>query len=811
MDVEQTLKELTLLEKARLLSGDKANKTHAIAEKGIRAMELSDGPNGVRKLDETGDSLSGISESLPSTCFPSASTWACSFDRDLIHEMGKALGKECGYHNVDILLGPAVNIKRNPLCGRNFEYLSEDPLLAGELAASYVLGVQEEGVGCSVKHFACNNNEKYRFVGDSILDERALFEIYLRPFERIIRKAHPLSVMSAYNKINGVHCSENRWLLEDVLRKNWGFDGLAMTDWGGIVDREKAVLAGQDLEMPGMNKENVNKIVDGVLSGHIPEEKVDASLRRLFRTIEKTGHKKKYGEEVLKADYDLAVRVAEESAVLLKNEDVLPLSEKEEYCVVGDFFDKMRYQGSGSSLLNPYRLVSPKAAFENHNIRFRFARGYNESELNPDPALEEEALHLSEGYDTILFFGGQNDYVESEGFDRETMQIPENQSRLLKKLVEKGKKIVFLLFGGSSIEMEDIQSIAGLLLFSLPGEGGGEAAYRLLFGKVSPSGRLAETWRRKLSDTPFQKDFVSCPQELYKESIFVGYRYSETAKKDVLFPFGYGLSYSRFRYRNLAIETTDDCLEIGVDVKNIGPMAAKEVVQVYLSLRGSRLVRPQKELKGFEKVSLEPQEEKTVRIIIPKEDIQVYDRIEKRFVLEKGNYLVQIGKNVHENLLEGTVEIDGEAPSQDILFEESYGDIQKLTSLKKEDFEKVLGRRIPDYVRGKRPYTMETPIEEFESLFGKIFCKATANVGKGQYRKALKMEDGPEKEREKKAGLFVYRMMPYNCLRSMAYSSSGKFDPKIARAILDFVNGHFIKGIKKLLRKETYHEGNRKS
>ena len=784
--------KLTLKEKATILVGYRTMSTYPIPEKGIESIMMSDGPNGIRTEDQNGDSLSNISKTLPATCFPCGVTLASTWNIDLAHKMGVAMGEECVNFGINVLLGPAVNIQRNPLCGRNFEYLSEDPLLAGSIGANITKGVQSQGVGACMKHYACNNNEKYRYVGDSILDLRALYEIYLKPFEIITKEADPRAVMTAYNQINGTFASENKYLIEDVLRNSWGFDGIVMTDWGGMVHRDIALNNGCDLEMPGMNDYNIKVIYDAVKNGTVKEETVDKSINRLIECRKRTDIKEKKSCNLIE-HYKLALDIALEGAVLLKNDNnLLPLSKDNKYLVIGGLFDQMRYQGSGSSLLNPAIIKDHKKAFLDFGVNYDFVMGYKENETEPDEKLEEEAVNKAKEADTILFYGGLNDYVESEGYDRDDMSIPHNQLSLLDKLTKLGKKIVVVLFNGSPIELPFFDSVDSILSMMLPGEAGGEATTKLLFGEVCPSGKLPQTWTYLYSDVPFGNEFISSPNELYKESIFVGYRYYNTVKKEVRFPFGYGLSYTQFAYRNLRLKVENNGVLATFCVKNTGICLGKETAQLYISKSDSMVVRPSLELKGFTKVELNPGEEKEVSIFVKNESLGVF--VNDKFVVEDGEYQILVGGSSLDLPLSESIVIKGEklVSSQ---YDEIYQEFLNSHQMDKETFEKVVGRTITDYVVNKKPYTLETPIGEFDTFFGKIFKNATCNMGLRQYKKACKKKDSLEKEREKKAGIFVYRLMPNNSLRSLSFSSSGLFSYSLAKGILELANGHFFRGL----------------
>lgn len=804
MDIEKTIEQMTLEEKASLLSGYKNMATYPIERLSLPSLTLSDGPNGLRIEKKDGNSMNGISNTEPSTCFPSGVNLASSFDKDLIHRIGNAIAEECVHYDVNIVLGPAINIKRNPLGGRNFEYYSEDPFLSGKIAESYVDGVQENGkVGCCLKHFACNNNEKYRFVGDSIVDQRALHEIYLKPFEMTVRHSHPFAIMSAYNEVNGIHCSENSYLQNELLKDTWGFDGITMTDWGGIISRDQGLIGGTDLEMPGQVRHSISLLMNKVNNKEMDVSLLDQSVRRILKTIEKTRIEKRK-EADFKKDYELAVEAVENSAVLLKNDnDILPLKKEEKYIVIGDFFDKIRYQGSGSALLNPYFLYSHHEIFDKNKVNYEFYQGFKEEETEVNEELEKKTLaSIKDKNETILFFGGLNDYVESEGFDRDNIKMPANQISLLKKLVKMNKKVVLVLHNGSVIGEDVLDSVTAILDLLLPGEGGAEGAYNLLFGNCSPSGKLAETWIKNYEDVPFGNEFTSGINEIYKESIFVGYRYYLDKPEAVRYPFGYGLSYSKFEYSSLKIEEKEDEILLSFQLKNIGERDAKEVAEVYVS-HNSSLFHPKKELKGFEKVFLKAGESKEVEISISKKNLEIYDVNEKKFKLEKGDYTFEISASILDKRLEATLFLEGETLINPYSEEVSkhYTDLTTLTTITNSEFEEVLGYKIPE-IKKEKKITFETPIKDFDKGFGKLFKNATISVGKSSFKKACKIKDPLLRERKKKSALFIVKMIPNNCIRSLCYSSSGALKYNIAQGLLLMCNGHFFKGLIQMCKKD---------
>ncbi|MBR6312701.1 MAG: glycoside hydrolase family 3 C-terminal domain-containing protein [Oscillospiraceae bacterium] len=578
MDIESVISLMMVEEKAALVSGTNSMYTNPIPRLGVPGLCMADGPHGLRHQKSSGEF--GATRSEPATAFPTAACTACGWDPENLRKMGEAIGEECRHYGVHTLLGPGVNIKRNPLCGRNFEYFSEDPLLAGSMAAAMVEGVQSRGVGVSVKHFAMNNTENNRMMGNSVVSEKTMRRIYLKPFEQVVRQAKPATMMCAYNRINGVYCSDNKWLLTDVLRGEWGFDGVVMSDWGAVHDRVAGLMAGLDLEMPGDTAICRRRILDAVADGSLPMEVLDEACRRILRWVDKYVLPES-GEPVdWEAHHALAGEIAADCAVLMKNDGTLPLSGSEKLHITGPLFETMRFQGAGSSMINPTKVTTPKDAFN--------ARGI------ASVPLEES--------DTVLVFAGLTDGYETEGRDRTDMRLPEDQLRLIDDLSYSGKKIVVVLFGGSPVELPFTDSVSAILNMYLPGQNGGEAVCKLLFGEKNPSGRLAETWPLRYEDVPGASAYGKQPLEVYAEGCEVGYRYYDRNGVPVRFPFGFGLSYTTFE----SSEWSKDGDTYTRTVTNTGERAGAEVVQLYLN----------GELAGFRKVYLEPGETKTVSVTV---------------------------------------------------------------------------------------------------------------------------------------------------------------------------------------------------
>lgn len=564
MNMEEKVKKLTLEQKASLCSGSSHWETEEIPEAGIPRIRMADGPHGIRKEKMVNKSEElGLSHGVEAVCFPAAVTQACSFDRELIRKMGEALGEECQAEDVAILLGPGVNLKRSPLCGRNFEYYSEDPYLAGELAAELVKGIQSQGVGACVKHFAANNQEYRRMSVSVNADERTLRELYLRVFEIVVKKAEPWSLMCSYNRINGVYSCENPWLLDKVLRKEWGFEGFVMTDWGAMNDRVKALEAGLELEMPYSGNDRDRQLVRAVENGFLEESVLDRAVGRLLKKVFAHEEQKAEGASYdMEKHHQLARRVAAESGVLLKNDGVLPLRRENKVAFLGEFALNPRYQGGGSSRVNSFRVSSAVKAAEQEGYTPVYGQGYWVKTEEVDPYLQDEAVRLALEADTAVIFAGLPDSFESEGYDRTHLRMPENQNRLIEAVAAVQPKTVVVLYNGSPIEMPWLSNVQGVLEMYMGGEAVGEATVDLLYGTVNPCGKLAETFPLRLEDTPAYPDYAKDPMNAdYGEGLFIGYRHYDIRKLGVLFPFGHGLSYTTFQYSNLrtnADEILDD-------------------------------------------------------------------------------------------------------------------------------------------------------------------------------------------------------------------------------------------------------------
>lgn len=804
--IDRLIRLLTIEEKAAIVAGTEFWKTNPVPRLSIPSMYMTDGPCGLRKQGEKTDHL-GLNMSEETTCFPTGATVASSWNVANVKKMGQAIARECHAFGVNMLLGPAVNIKKNPRCGRNFEYYSEDPYLSGEFGVHFVEGVQSEGVGVSVKHFAVNNNENYRFMGDSIVDERALREIYLKAFEMIVKRTQPTSIMSAYNKVNGTYCAENRRLLMDILRNEWGFKGIVVSDWGGVSDRVAGLKAGLDLEMPGDCAFFRKSVIDAVNNGSLSEKTLNQAVSHILNLIEQTKDVK-HNRAFDKFSHDtLSAEIAADSAVLLKNNGSLPLDNKSTYLVVGDLFEKMRYQGAGSSLINPTQLTTPKNAFDDGQIDYHFLRGYRESEVEVEAKYEDEVLAAAHQYDTILFFGGQTDYTESEGYDRDHLQLPTNQLSLLKKLAKVNKRIVFIMFGGSPVELPFEKDVDAILNMYLPGQAGGKAVTQLLFGERTPSGKLAETWMETYDDVPFGQEYVTGKDELYKESIYVGYRYYDKLKgKGVRYPFGYGLSYNEFNYSNVHVKTNKNTVHVSCIIENTGQYEGAEIVQLYVSAPDSEVFKAEKTLHAFTKVMLKPNEQKRIEMSFDRSDLAYYHVDKQQWIIENGEYTILVAASSQDIRLTSTFTIKGErefsSPYNKYLLP-TYYKPEYLAKLEQKEFEKLIGRTLPvkDSVSDKA-YTLDSRLDEIKETFiGRIFYHAVVGVGAKQYKRSKKMPEGAERDMKRKNGIFLMKMMPQNSIRSMAVSSSGRFSYQVAQGLIEMINGHFFRGMKTMIKK----------
>ena len=699
--------KLTLEQKCALLSGETVFTTRGYKNAGIPSITLSDGPNGVRKQAGAADHL-GLNPSVPATCFPTAATVACSWDPALGEQLGRAMGEEAAAQEVSVLLGPGLNTKRSPLCGRNFEYFSEDPYLSGKLAAAYVRGIQSNGIAACPKHFAVNSQELRRMASDSVVDERTLRELYLTGFEIVVKEAHPKTIMSSYNLVNGTYANENAHLLQDILRRDWGFDGAVVTDWGGSNDHALGVKNGSTLEMPAPGGDAVRELLKAVETGKISESDVDARLDELLTLVLDTHAAVKNHSRSFDADahHALARRAAAESAVLLKNDgDLLPLAAGASVAVIGDFAETPRYQGAGSSAVNSIKVDTFLDCLKDSGLHsVGFAAGFDR-QGKPDDAKKAEAVALAKKTDTVLLCLGLDEIKESEGLDRADMKLADNQIELLQAVQQANPNTVVIVSAGASLETPWLAHCRALVYGALGGQAGAGAMVDVLTGKINPSGKLAETWANAHADTPAKDNFAGAGRTVqYREGLYVGYRYYQTAGVPVAFPFGYGLSYTSFAYSELKA----DARSVTLTVTNTGSRAGAEIVQVYAAKPDAQIFRPAQELKAFTKVWLEAGESKTVTLPLDDKAFRYWNTKTDSWEVEGGTYELRVGASSADIRLTAAVEVNGtSAPNPyagKALPHYTSGKVQRVPD---DEWEILLGRPIPaDTVKIDRNMTL---------------------------------------------------------------------------------------------------------
>lgn len=699
---------LTKEEKQKLIMGKGAWNTHEI-EKKVKSITMNDGPHGLRK--PRGNNMANINNSEPATCFPCEASLANSWNQELSRRMGTQIAREAAAYGTSVILGCGVNIKRSPLCGRNFEYFSEDPFLAGKMAASYIRGAQSEGIGTSLKHFAGNNQESCRMISNSQIDERALREIYLRPFEIAIKESNPSSVMASYNYLNGIHATENKELLTDILRKEWNYQGLVVSDWGACTDPVKSHEAGMDLEMPE-NKNHLNAEVKEPALTFCASNVIRLSER--FQKIEKNIIMQ---DTLFEESHSLAEKIQCESAVLLKNDGILPLS-VDEITVIGNLATEMRYQGGGSSHINATHNPNAVTAFTDSGYKVTFFKGYKNETDEPDPKLEEEVLKNLDASKPVIFVGGLPEKFEGEGFDRKTISIPDNQIQLIKKISASGAKIIFVNISGSAVEIPFKDTVNAILHMALGGQASDTALVKLISGKVNPSGKLSETFPENLKDTPCFKYFgTGCDIE-YRESVFVGYRYYSTFKKKVAYPFGHGLSYTTFSYCDAVLEQDK---KVSFRLTNTGNYYGKEVCQVYIKNPKESFIRPEIELAGFTKVALNPKEEKLVSIELNENAFKIWDVSKHSFVTVGGTYEILIGASSEDIRCTLSVKVNGnENPlDQKKTLPHYFTQLEGTFEIPREEFRILYGKELTDFSNPKPgDYSIYSSIRQLQEKSG---------------------------------------------------------------------------------------------
>lgn len=775
MDIEKIVGQMTLEDKIALCSGASFWKTKKYEKYGIPSLFMCDGPHGLRKQErEGGTDMLGVNKSCPATCFPAEVTTAGSWDPILLEEIGSGIGEEAVGQGVGLVLGPGANLKRNPLCGRNFEYFSEDPYLAGKLAAGFIRGIESQGVGSSLKHFAANSQEYCRFTSDSVMDDRTLRELYLTAFEIAVKEGKTSTVMCAYPKLNGSHCSDNKTLLTDILREEWGFDGMVVTDWGAMNNRIEGFRAGCDLNMPGGSDYMEKEVLKAVREGILPERCVDDSARRVLRLVfraAETLHKKSG------CDYDahhaLARRAAEQGAVLLKNENgILPLAKGAKIAVIGAMVKNMRFQGAGSSHINPVKLSQP-LDFLPGAI---YAPGCDDRGDTTEDMLKE-AAKIAKAAEISVVFAGLPERYESEGFDRESMKMPEGHIRMIEAVADANPSTVVVLLCGCAVECPWADKVKGILYMGLPGQAGGEAIANLLYGRVNPSGRLTESWPYAYEEVATSEIYGKTQDALYEEGIYVGYRYYDKAGIPVRWPFGYGLSYTSFDYSHLLAQD----YTVTVTVTNAGAMPGAETVQLYMEAPQTGLHRPVRELKGFQKVFLQPGESRTVSFALNDRSFALWD---DGWKVPGGVYVVHVGS------LTAAVEIKGDAiPAPAWQAGSWYESCQGKPD--RAGWQTMLGRSYTPPRLAKGKFTMDNSVEEMKdySLIMKVMYKAVERtVAKGF---------GGKKDYENPEFRMLMASSAGSPLRSMQIS--GGMKGGLMQGMLELANGHFLRGIKRMI------------
>lgn len=786
---KEILSELTLEEKASLCSGETFWTTKAVERLGIPSVYMCDGPNGMRKEKQSaGTNI--MQESEKSTCFPTAVTTASSWNTELLEEVGETLADEAKALKVTTVLGPGINIKRSPLCGRNFEYMSEDPFLTGRLGAAFVKGVQKEDVGVSLKHYCVNNQEYLRMSIDSVVDERALREIYLSAFEHIVKTQQPKTVMCSYNKYEGKFLSDNKRMLTDVLRDEWGFEGIVVSDWGATNDRVEGIRAGLDLEMPGNGGMNDKVIVEAVKNGTLDEADLDKCVLRMIKFAFECKDKESKGYAIdFEKNHKIARKAAAESAVLLKNNDsLLPLLETDSVAVIGALAKKIRYQGSGSSHINPPKTVSFVEAMKKAGQSFTYAQGYNIKGNGYSKKLIDEACKAAKGKKAVLVFVGLTDSFESEGFDRKHINMPKAHNILIEELAKVNENIVVVLSGGSPVKMDFWEcKVKSILNLYLGGQAGGEAAYDLIYGKVNPSGKLAETYPFNNEDNVVHHYFPMGPRTVeYRESIFVGYRYYDKAKKAVQYPFGHGLSYTKFEYSDIRVSKKNinegEKVKVTFKLKNTGDRAGAEVAQVYVCPPESNIFKADRELKGFQKVYLEAGEEKKVSIELDERAFSFYNVNISDWHAESGQYKIIVAASSRDSRLYSSVSVTTNKPDAQVPdYTKSariYYNVDAMSSIPLNQFEAVLGRKVPfngEYKKGT--LTVDSSVSQIKcSPFG--FLLNTVLTGGAKV--VSLMAENPE---------MITQSIKDMPLRSFSGYTGGILSKKSVEGILDLCNG----------------------
>lgn len=783
MIIDETINSLTLEEKAAFLQGWSTWTSYEKKDSGIPVCFLSDGPHGLRKQAGTGDHL-GLNASIPATCFPTAATMANSWDEALGEELGRALGREAAANGVNVLLGPGLNMKRSPLCGRNFEYFSEDPYLAGKMAAAYIRGIQENGVAACPKHFAVNSQELRRMAMDSVVDERTLREIYLTGFEIAVKEGKPRSIMSSYNKVNGTYANENAHLLKEILRDDWGFDGFVVTDWGADNDHALGVKNGSNLVMPAPGPDAAIGLVNAVKEGRVSEADLDERLKELFRVLVSADEAMKKAPKSFDKDahHALARKCAEQSIVLLENDGILPLDWNAVVGIIGDFARNPRYQGAGSSMVNPTRLDNLYDCLRAAGVSIAgYAQGFDRRKPNPDQKLIDEAVRVAEAAPVVLLCVGLDEIAESEGMDRSNMELSKGQRELIEAVCKVNRNVVLVLSGGSPFVIPG--SFRAAIHGYLGGQAGAGAMADALLGKVNPSGKLNETWPLQLEDTPACAYFPSKERTAeYREGLYIGYRYYDTANIPVRYPFGHGLSYTTFLYSDIHAEKD----RVTFTIANAGAWDGAEVAQVYVSCKDGNVFRPQKELKGFAKVFLKAGESRTVSVSLDDKAFRYFNVKTNRWGVESGIYTISVASDAAHVRLSANIRVEGtNAPAP-------YGALPgyesgRITRISEEEYQNLLGRPVPDGHWGGE-------LTRNDAICQLYYAKT--GIARLAYKILTRVKEKSEAKGIPDLNiLFVYNM-PF---RALAKMSGGLMSDRMVDDVVLLVNGHFWRGLGRLI------------
>lgn len=785
MNIKEKIDLLTLEEKAALLQGWSTWTTWDGSKKGIPPIFLSDGPHGLRKQAGAGDHL-GLNASIPATCFPTAATMANSWDTELGEELGKALGEEAAANDVHMVLGPGLNMKRSPLCGRNFEYFSEDPYLAGKMGAAYVRGIQSKGAAACPKHFAVNSQELRRMCMDSVLDERTLREIYLTAFEMAVKEGGAKAIMSSYNQVNGTYANENAHLLTEILREEWGFDGMVVTDWGGDNDHTAGVKAGSNLVMPVPGPDCAIGLVKAVQAGRIPErvldERLEELLNQVFSLTESVAAAPKEFDK--DAHHTIAEKCAAGSIVLLDNDGILPLKKETKIAIIGDFAKAPRYQGAGSSQVNPTKLDNLYDCLTSHGLHITgYAQGFDRKNPQPDPGMIGEAVRIAKNAETVLLCVGLDEILESEGLDRLHMELSQSQQKLVEAVSNVNKNIILVLSGGAPFVMPERDKYRAAIHGYLGGQAGASAMAKALLGEINPSGKLNETWPLKLEDNPSYHYFPSKERTSeYREGLYIGYRYYDTAGVPVRYPFGYGLSYTSFSYSDIHADEKS----VTFTITNTGKVDGAEIAQVYVSCKNGKVFRPKKELKGFTKVFLKAGEGKTITIKLDDKAFRYFNVKTNKWEAETADYEICVGASVSDIRLAETIHVTGNNAPIPYEALPSY-ESGKIMSVSDEEFRKLLGHPIPDgHWSGE--------LTRNDAICQLYYAKT--GIARFAYRILTHLKNKSEAKGKPDLNiLFIYNM-PFRALGKM---SGGMVSDKMVDDIVFLVNGHFWRGLGRLI------------